>query len=359
MSKLAWLRNTIDASPNAAVSFYEYMHLCLYSPEHGYYMKESPKIGKDGDFYTSSNVGTVMGEILARFISRTARDAVAEGERVMLAEWGGGNGKLARQVLDELVKLDPELYDGMLYLSMEVSPYHRRQQEQTLGDHRGKLIFEPPADASEAVWIGWANELIDAFPCRRFRRTLEGLEEMFVEWDESADIPKARWEAVADPGEELRRIGSKLAVGQQFERQPDIEHWFAQASALAQRMTLAVIDYGDVEEELLGDHRMNGTFLCYRNHEAKDAPFESPGEQDMTVHANFSQCERAARSAGFTKTHLTTQKQFLVDHGLLELLQDHALTDPFHPIARRNRAIRQLLISDQMSELFKVLTVSK
>jgi SAM-dependent MidA family methyltransferase len=38
----------------------------------------------------------------------------------------------------------------------------------------------------------------------------------------------------------------------------------------------------------------------------------------------------------------------------LDKLSSHNLTDPFHPLVRRNRAIRQLLLSDGMSELFKV-----
>jgi SAM-dependent MidA family methyltransferase len=43
-----------------------------------------------------------------------------------------------------------------------------------------------------------------------------------------------------------------------------------------------------------------------------------------------------------------------VESGILEKLSAHAITDPFHPTVRRNRAIRQLLLSDGMSELFKV-----
>jgi SAM-dependent MidA family methyltransferase len=55
----------------------------------------------------------------------------------------------------------------------------------------------------------------------------------------------------------------------------------------------------------------------------------------------------------------TTQKQFLVEAGILHRLQNHAIADPFHPVVRRNRAIRQLLLGDGMGDRFKVLIQRK
>lgn len=131
------------------------------------------------------------------------------------------------------------------------------------------------------------------------------------------------------------------------------------AAGLGERAELITIDYGDVREELYAPHRMNGTFLCYRKHQAYDLPLLYPGEQDMTSHVNFSTLIDAGRECGLNQFQLMTQKQFLVENGLLNRLQPHDAADPFSPAAKRNRAIRQLLISDQMSELFKVLIQKK
>jgi SAM-dependent MidA family methyltransferase len=46
--------------------FSRYMELCLYHPELGYYSRPAEKFGKGGDFYTSSDVHTVFGRLLAR-----------------------------------------------------------------------------------------------------------------------------------------------------------------------------------------------------------------------------------------------------------------------------------------------------
>lgn len=54
-----------------------------------------------------------------------------------------------------------------------------------------------------------------------------------------------------------------------------------------------------------------------------------------------------------------TQREFMVEHGILDRLQNHTYRDPFSPVARQNRAIRQLLLSNGMGELFKVITAAK
>jgi SAM-dependent MidA family methyltransferase len=120
-----------------------------------------------------------------------------------------------------------------------------------------------------------------------------------------------------------------------------------------------IIDYGAEANELYAAHRMRGTLMCYRRHQAYDNPFIYAGEQDITAHVDFTACIDAASTAGFTSTKLQTQRDFMVEQGILEKLQNHFDLNPFSEAAKKNRAIRQLLLSDQMSELFKVLILTK
>jgi SAM-dependent MidA family methyltransferase len=100
--------------------------------------------------------------------------------------------------------------------------------------------------------------------------------------------------------------------------------------------------------------------MCYYRHTATDNPLERPGEQDITAHINFSALQELGANARLRHQSLQTQKQFLIENGLLDKLQETIhIRDPFHPAVKRNRFIRQILISDQMSELFKVLIQSK
>lgn len=80
----------IHSAEKQAISFRDYMELCLYSEPYGYYRNESLKIGKEGDFYTSSSIGSVMGEMIASFIEdEFLRQEILRSEPLHLVEWGG------------------------------------------------------------------------------------------------------------------------------------------------------------------------------------------------------------------------------------------------------------------------------
>ena len=49
------LQQVIKTSQSQKITFAEFMALVLYHPEYGYYNSEKIKIGKQGDFFTSSS----------------------------------------------------------------------------------------------------------------------------------------------------------------------------------------------------------------------------------------------------------------------------------------------------------------
>ena len=298
-----------------------------------------------------------MGKMLAKFIA----DKATEFGPFDVVEWGGGNGRLALHILDEMRDRYPETYGRMRWISVEKSAYHRREQQTALANHSDLLTFADSMLPSERPVVVLANELLDAFPVYRVKRVRDGFAELRVFWDDERKQFAGRWDAPVD--DRLRRMLDTVSpdpfrFGQQLELAPDAIDWLRTIAASITCGTVIVIDYGDVEDELWAPHRMEGTFLCYFKHRAHDDAFIRPGEQDMTAHVNFSSLIREAKRLGL-RAHLRTQKRFLLDTGVLELLQDHDASDPFSPEARANRAIRQLLISDGMSELFKVLVLDR
>lgn len=358
MNVLGLVEQQILQSPQLRISFASYMEICLYAPEVGYYTSTRTKIGKDGDFYTSSNIGSVMGEMLGQSIMKMFRNRASKKQTLLLIEWGGGTGRLASQVLDEIKASDQELYSLTHYYSSEVSPHHQRIQKEQLANHHARILSNLSGVGEGAYVIGWANELFDAFPCRRFRRGKQMLEELYVTWE--AGNPQPIWIEV-DEGHAMTcaPIWQSLQPNQQFERIVGLEEWFSQLGNQVSVDSLIIIDYGAELDELVAPHRMNGTFICYHNHRAADEPFLYPGEQDMTAHVDFTRVRQLAHQSGYADVEVVSQKQFLLEAGLLERIQAHAGLDPFHPIVKRNRAIRQLLLSDQISELFKVCIAHK
>ncbi|MFD0869861.1 Uncharacterized ACR, COG1565 [Chlamydia abortus] len=357
-----WIRRRLEASPEKAATFRDFMEWCLYQPDYGYYMSEKSKVGRDGDYYTSAAIGGVMGIMVARLMLKLSESW--RGGRIVWVEWGGGTGQLAKQILDEVRSSDPEIYERLTYFVIEKSPFHLQRQRETLLDHQQAVCF-----IDEELWekegsrrtVIFSNELLDAFPVHRVQWSEGRLKEQRVYWNEEEGRFASRWTPAEDKRLEryLERNQITLTEGQTAEINLSAEEWIGRQAARLEEGSLVTVDYGDVAEELYSQHRMNGTLMCYRDHLAGDYPLEHIGEQDMTSHVNFSACIRAGQESGIREWSLMTQKQFLVEQGIFSLLQNHSGSDPFSPEARRNRAVRQLLISDGMSELFKVLVQTK
>ncbi|ULL17614.1 SAM-dependent methyltransferase [Paenibacillus sp. H1-7] len=356
----------IRRSPDQAISFHDYMEQCLYHPEYGYYMSDRTKIGREGDFYTSSSIGTIMGEVLARYIASQAA-YFGPGAALRVVEWGGGTGRLARLILDELKRLDTDLYERTAYISVEKSERHRAMQQDALTEHEGRVQWMTDEQwRSQGPWenvIILSNELLDAFPVHRIQWIGGRPYELYVEWDESG---QAFAEQPFRLVEEDEPLGTYLHVqevdfqeGQQLEVNLHALDWIRSIGAAVGRGQLITVDYGDQAEELYAEHRMKGTIIGYRSHMASEQFYSAPGWQDITSHVNFTALIRAGEHAGLRLKSCTTQKQFLLENGILQMLQDAMGADPFSEAARRNRSIRQLLLSDQMSELFKVLVQEK
>lgn len=351
----------MQESPEGALRFRDYMEMCLYDPVGGYYMQERTKIGREGDFYTSSHIGTVMGDVLARYIARLASGTAGT---FTVTEWGAGTGRLASQILDRLSSDEPAVYNRLHYRIMEKSPFHRSLQQSALQPHVQVVSYDDgTGEGGESVPSGlmFSNELLDAFPVHRIRRRGDGLMELYVKWGgeatgfEELELPLTD----NDMEDYVVRSGIQLEEGQTAEINLDAFRWVReQTKRLAEGSVLLTIDYGDLAEELFARHRMAGTLMCYKEHKAHDNPYIYAGEQDITSHVDFSACIRAGELSGLSSAYMT-QKQFLLENGILELLQQHSGTDPFSPEAKRNRSIRQLLLTDGMSELFKVLIQKK
>lgn len=349
------------------ISFHHYMSLCLYHPEYGYYRSGGSRVGRDGDFYTSAYIGEAMGEVLAESIVKLASESFPGDGPVDVIDWGGGTGKLGAQMLEAWRSLGEAGNRFMLTL-IDGNPEHRREASRRLAPYLAagsarvaEDLPEPlPSRANRPV-IVIANELLDAFPVHRITKRDGAIREWGVTWDEEADRPAPILleDSEQDWEQWLFEHEVTLAEGQTFEVCLDAAEWIRSLAKRLPRALLVFIDYGDESAELAAPHRMEGTLLCYAKHRAHDDPYEAPGEQDITAHVNFSHMRQAAEAAGWRQRWYGTQKQYLVESGILGKLTGHGITDPFHPIVKRNRAIRQLLLSDGMSELFKVIIFEK
>ncbi len=356
------IRKNIASNSNQLISFRQFMEMCLYDPEHGYYTRTTDKIGKQGDFYTSANIGGLMGEMIARFAVQQIPVTIP----LRLVEWGAGTGAIALQVLDWVQRAWPDRYAQLNYTIVEISPHHREVQRKALQQHAKVVTILSPeeyreTDRYEPGTFVFSNELLDSFPVHRVRQKGSELYEIYVGWD---DVKESFFEVeVICQNESIHTYigesGVELREGQVAEINLAAPLWVEARLRELKQGTLLTIDYGHEVAELYAEHRMNGTLMAYHHHQGHDDPYMHVGEQDLTSHVDFTACMRAGKVACLASQELITQREFLVGAGILQQFQQPISSDPFSAEAKRNRAIRQLLLSDQMSELFKVLIQTK
>ncbi|MCR2803715.1 class I SAM-dependent methyltransferase [Paenibacillus soyae] len=363
--KGAYIDSAGRADALASITFRQYMETCLYDSQYGYYRSGKAKVGKEGDFYTSSAVGSIMGEMIASYAHQYGQST---GGALSIAEWGAGTGRLSAHVAAACHRLDPKPWFRQLLI--ENLPSHAEEAARAL---RGISHTEPPVIISSeqlySGYVGWmserpllliANELLDAFPVHRVTMHKRKLMELGVAVKPGQGFFYTLMPLTEPKLEDwLSRDGIMLREGQITEVCPGARDWVMQLGALCERGRVMIIDYGHDAAEYAAEHRMKGTLMTYANHQASDSPFNRPGERDITAHVSFDFIRSCADEAGFDVVYFATQKQFLVDQGVFGLLGSHDGADPFGESARRNRAIRQLLLSDGMSESFKVMLLEK
>jgi SAM-dependent MidA family methyltransferase len=117
-----------------------------------------------------------------------------------------------------------------------------------------------------------------------------------------------------DPSSIFHLPSSLLAVlpdGYTIETCPAAESWWREAANVLGHGKLLTIDYGFTADELFSPSRPRGTLRAYFRHHASDDFLANVGEQDLTVHVNFSAIQAAGEFAGLRTEIFSTQSQFL------------------------------------------------
>ena len=299
--------------PDQALRFDAFMQAALHDPERGYYGRRIREIGHRGDFSTSSS----LGHLLARGITSWARMALKRTSCRNLIEIGPGNGALAREILSGF----PRFRKPRLHL-VESSPPLRDRQQKTLDGFR--VCWHPTLSDALAACEGaaclYSNELVDAFPVRRFRREPGGWSEQFLlpttsVWEPAEDFPDSsafdrHWE-----------------VGQVIEVHESYHQWLSRWLPAWSRGRMLTIDYGARVEDLY-DRQPHGSLRAYFHHQCLSGAeaWSRPGHQDLTADVNFTDLERWTSDFGATCS-LQTQEKFLKPFRNSSEAADQFLTD--------------------------------
>ena len=333
------------------IGFDEFMALALYTPGLGYYANDSAKFGPMPDSGSGSGSDFVTAPEMTPLFGRTLAAQVAQALQVTqtseIWEFGAGSGALALQVLETLEAQGLPL---PRYSIVDLSGSLRLRQQATLEKYAASVRWVgelPPS--MQGVVIG--NEVLDAMPVKLLSRVRGVWHERGVILSPARDEQPAffSWSERA----------TDLRPPCQIEGEHDFltevhEQGHAFIRTLADKLqsgAIFLIDYGFPEHEYYHAQRHMGTVMCHRNHQSDADPLSYVGLKDITAHVDFTGAALAAQEAGLGVLGYCTQARFLINCGLVGLLENASLGERVHA--------QRLIMEHEMGELFKVIGLCK
>jgi len=329
---LARLKEEIAAN-RGWIAFARYMELALYAPGLGYYAGGAQKFGREGDFVTAPELGSLFGRTLARQLE-------ALGDPVL--EFGAGSGALADTLLSRHV------FD---YRIVEVSPQLQARQQARLGARAQWLERLPERIRGVVI----ANEVVDAMPVHAVAWRPNGIMERGVSFSDDRLVWREK------PAQDhLLSQATSLSVPIPYESEIGLvaQAWMHEIAARLDEGVILIFDYGFPRREYYHPQRTTGTLMCHHRHRAHADVFAHPGQEDITTHVDFTALAGAAVDAGLEVLGYATLAQFLVNCGITDVLGEANVENALHyaPLAAE---AQRLLSPAEMGELFKVLAVGR
>ncbi len=337
------------------ITFADYMELVLYHPKHGYYTSEKEKIGKTGDYYTSSDVHPVFGELIARQLEQMWR--LMGRERFTIVEIGAGKGWLCYDILSFIRNEYPKFFETVDYKIVEISRNMIERQSNTLEGMEGKVSWESFSEDGfsfnpiEGCFL--SNEFVDSLPVHQVIVENNCLKEIYVTIKGDGFCEKIDELSSLELQDYFKTLKITLKEGQRAEVNLKIVNWLKNISCYLNRGFVITIDYGHLAEELYSGDRYGGTLMCYYEHTTSENPYERVGNQDITSHVNFSSIMAEGTKSGFSTTGFVRQSNFLIALGILNNMNE-AQGDFGKLLTMKN-----LFLPGGMGGVFKVLIQHK
>ncbi|MEH7093991.1 class I SAM-dependent methyltransferase [Neobacillus vireti] len=351
---ITYLKNIIANSPKRLITYADYIAAVLYHPELGYYMKDKPKIGRQGDFITTSNISDVYGRLLAKWFFY-----ICEKTKLppVFCEIGAGTGRFANAFLQEW---HTSFGAPLTYIIVESSPYHRKQQRELLQPSFYFVQVESLEMIEPFSGMVFSNELFDALPVHVIEKIDGELVEVMVGMSEDEQLFEQR-ETLTNQAILSFLADSHLVIkeNQRIEIPLAMETMMEDISKVLREGFVVTADYGYTNEEWTAPRRKQGSLRGYHQHMMIDNVLLHPGEMDITTHIHFDHLIRKGRKYQLELLTKLRQDEFLLKAGILKELEEHYDLNPFSEVSRRNRAIRSLILPSGMSTYFHVIIQQK
>lgn len=319
----------------------DYMNLCLFDARDGYYATR-PALGADGDFITAPMVSQMFGEMIGVWTAEVWH-AMGSPSAFRLVEIGGGDGTLMSDIRRVLARIDGLAEAAEIIMVEPSAPLRARQQALIPAARFVTKVSDLPDDLPVIVI---ANEVLDCLPARQFIKAEKGWHERCVGLVDGelafGLVPVDTDVAPTYPA----------ATGDLVEVSAAQGRFVRELAQLIRKVSGAVllIDYGR-------DQPGPGDTLQALHRHAKRSPLEAPGEDDLTVWADFDLARKMAVVTRVKSSMITTQARFLAAMGIEARLNALSARNPTRADTLKRQYAR-LTAPDQMGELFKVFAMA-
>ena len=336
---------------NGPITFAKFMDFALYDKDYGYYTRHSNKFGKSGDFYTSPTVHRAFGEVISNLIVKFFE--LIDKKDITVIELGSGNGYMALDILNTLKRNNEELYSNLNYICVDSSSSNLKKSKDLLVDHKGRVDWKDDISELQGKFtaIVLSNEFFDSLPFHRIKFKDGKPQEIYVSVNQNGFFELL--DDISNP-EILKVIDSmqlNFAQDQQIEINTNYKQVFNQISEILEKGMVLSFDYGYLQKELYSPKRFEGTYRCFHNHKLSVNPYQNIGEQDITSSVDFSSLIDYGQQAMLNTIKYTTQGQFLVDWGILDIIEKAS--------EKERVTIKNLFLPGSMGDMFKVLIQEK
>jgi SAM-dependent MidA family methyltransferase len=366
------------------INFETFMEMALYYPGLGYYTKDTSKIGREGDFYTSPHLHPIFGAMMGRQMEEMW-ELMGAPALFRVVEMGAGAGYLVKDMLEYLrgreqsaksrglslftdeakrscrigtvpvPDQEGNFFECIKYTIVELNPAVKTRQQELLSKFIDKVTWVSGlSDLEPVTGCFFSNELLDAFPVRIIEMDGE-LKEIYLTAADD-ELEEVKMPCMSEIPEYLKEFGIDLPRGYRTEVNLRIKNWINEAGKKLERGFVLTVDYGYPARDYYSEERNRGTLLCYYRHRVHEDPYRNIGEQDMTAHVNFSSLKKWGEDGGLKTVGYCGQGAYLISLGI-----DEVMTELYgdSPDVFDTAKVKGLILPQGMGESHKVMVQYK
>ena len=261
--------------------FEDFMRRALHDPVTGYYAQTIRNIGRRGDFTTAPMISALPAQAIAGWAARAMRETGCRD----LIEIGPGEGRLAAAVMAALPW--HTRWKTRLHLVETSRPLVELQQKSLQQKATWHLSPAAALNACRGKAVIFSNELVDAFPVRRFEKTPDGWRELAVTFDSDGRAHESLTHATTLPISS--GFSNSHLNGQRIEVHESYRKWLQDWLPEWKSGRMLTIDYGSTAENVY-HRRPRGTVRGYLMHQLVEGfeIYQNIGRQDLTADVNFT-----------------------------------------------------------------------